>query len=766
MSTMSALETGDTAAIGGVDIDVLSSRNDIEQIQQEEKSLSQSKGHDESHLLHISSKSKGSDTGLQPRTKSNMSEALQPKTASKLSVHADSTNISTRMSLNASPVTDVFASERSPSPTGADRTAVEARQSTGDSGASPDSAGETSRAGSKGRRATGGSAGTRNSINSRGGNASSNPGSGSRSNPGSSVNPFARRSQRASQQTARSSQQTAVLQKSSMLSILVNNKSSAMSGITHITQQTNFQTHPGMTFEAIDEDGNLVPLAPEHVQHYRFFVQVIFFAFPYTFSFIAATFFVPPGYKKCNLGQDLCDVEYILSTVTIALICNCVAPFASLGHPGKFMKKKTFLWYHFRFVWVFIILMMGVQYLTGNDPDLIFYHVVLFRIGVASIVQPWGEIGRLFLDYEDGMDSRKCFATTPEKGGLMRLIRTAFFASLIAVSCMALAAFSTVDAGWIATGEWGDWLKTLRPIVFIAVKKLCYTVNIWGLNHLEEPVGNAAYLRQYGMWWIHIQIAMANCLAAANCEDWMAFLFFWGIDLIAFVARLFVFGEFGEDEETWLKWVCCCFGGAQQQRGGVKKVGGGASGVSAILETDLKISNDLKIAPSAKSSIRSPSNEVPNGTRDGAGVQNVYRTTPGSSNDDYDNIASDNNAASASGQNSGASASGQNSGGSASGQNSGGSASGQNSNVITAAATNSSSNADSYGSRKSTALKVASSGSRHLARTRNFGRQGKPTAVGEMVFKELLGWDLIIEGVALQVAYTSVIMVWMILLST
>jgi len=459
-----------------------------------------------------------------------------------------------------------------------------------------------------------------------------------------------------------------------------------------------FQLHPGMTFEAIDENGTLLPLASDFVLHYRFFLQVLLFALPFAISMVLATLFVPPGYRNCNLGQENCELEYTLSTVVLAFVTHGVVAGTTMGNPNKFMSRKSWLFWHLRFVWIFTVLTIIISFWTDHDQDLILLHVVIIRIGVCVCTVPYAESARNFLDYPDALDSRKIFSTTEEKGGLKNLLKTTFFTLSMIAPCLALTAFSAIDGGYIATGEFGSLLKDLRPILFIIVKKTAYTINIWAMNNLEEPVGNAAYLRQYSIWWIHLQIAMANCLAAANCESWTAFFLFWAVDLVAFVGRVFVFAEDNSGmSRSVSRFVLCC--GILGNSSSVEKKDFSASalpssGGSSALPNSADGSNQNTDSHNTPAPVTATS----------PGVTTPGTTTPGLSR----------------------------------------SAKKSARKTVTAVTTN-----------------LAVSQEKNLTRAKKTARQGKPTAVGEMKFKELLGWDLIIEGVALQVAYMAVIMVYL-----
>jgi len=112
----------------------------------------------------------------------------------------------------------------------------------------------------------------------------------------------------------------------------------------------------------------------------------------------------------------------------------------------------------------------------------------------------------------------------------------------------------------MASGEFGPIVQSLRPIIFFVVKKLIYMVFCLGVNqwHFDAAKGDgvgqvqrASYMRQYCVWWFHIQSAICIVLAAMNSKEWLDVFQFWLVYLLSFSRRIVAFSRWRSG-----KYVC------------------------------------------------------------------------------------------------------------------------------------------------------------------------------------------------------------------
>jgi len=164
------------------------------------------------------------------------------------------------------------------------------------------------------------------------------------------------------------------------------------------TGQKVFQKYPGQSFEAVDERSVSIPVLTGYHMHLQVLLQVFSMAIPYTLVMILSTAFVPAGYPKCNLGQDNCELEWALSTMSSGVTVQ-MAAIVAMGNPEKFMRSFVSVWTFFRFNMTWVVQQFVLQYATGNRADLQVLYMMFGR--GLPLTFPLPEIARYFLDYDD-----------------------------------------------------------------------------------------------------------------------------------------------------------------------------------------------------------------------------------------------------------------------------------------------------------------------------------------------------------------------------
>jgi len=182
-------------------------------------------------------------------------------------------------------------------------------------------------------------------------------------------------------------------------------------------KQKVFQKYPGESFDAIDENGLVIQRGNHATWHLRVFGLYVILALPYTLGIIVETIFVAPGYRNCNLGNEYCELEWTLSTVFYGLWSAI-----PLVPQQIYCDVEKLNWWTLKFVFIRVALPgMLLQLLMINTLPLIFDTtkqnlIVLFGLWVRCLqtaFQGFEEGSRNQLGYDDWWDFR-CRNNDPE----------------------------------------------------------------------------------------------------------------------------------------------------------------------------------------------------------------------------------------------------------------------------------------------------------------------------------------------------------------
>jgi len=311
---------------------------------------------------------------------------------------------------------------------------------------------------------------------------------------------------------------------------------------------------PALCFDDLIESGeNAGMIRPrEHISelklHFYLFIQCMFCALIYTTALIITTAVVPPGYKKCNMGQDNCILEYHISNIIGGMVVTNCGVVVCMGNPHQFMHWQSWVYWHLRLCipWTLAIT-LTLELTKDNAEELILTYFLVGRCLYPMAIVPSFELLRRFLGYEDWYRPDRILSVGKKKDGTIGTYYELFYSvagfMFMMGGVLGFVAFVVIDTGFVASGEWGETLKAVRPITFNFIKKSLYLCYMRGINMLDHPIIGAGYLRQYAMPWIHLQIAIATCISAMNCDSWRTFFTFWVADWLAFGQRLFGFSN-------------------------------------------------------------------------------------------------------------------------------------------------------------------------------------------------------------------------------